>query len=226
METEAATASLSLPQQARLAELETRIAAGLSAFLDVAEALWEIKAEGLFRAHGSFEAYCQQRWGFSAHHAARILRSLDVARLLEENGDCPPLPQDLPETALRSLVPLTPPLQIAVWRLANEVSGGAPESRTIDGLVRAVKHAIECGIKGENGTRNHKARSSTPNQHEQTGFFTALHQLASGRSAFSAYLVVGQVNETVAKSHLAACQRVITMCHEVIEQLRTRFPWI
>jgi hypothetical protein len=224
MEPEAAPVLLSLQQQARLDELETRIAAGLSAFLDVAEALWEIKTEGLFRAHGSFEAYCQERWGFSAHHAARILRSLDVARLLQKNGDCPPLPEKLPETLLRPLCPLEPPLQIAVWRLANEVSGGPPEGRVISGLVRAVQYAIERGVKGENGTRHPRKppRSSTSGH---TDFFTALRRLASGHSGFSAYLVVHQIDETTAKSHLAACQRVITMCHEAIEQIRVRFPW-
>jgi hypothetical protein len=224
METETPPALLSPEQQVRLSQLETRIATGLSAFLDVAEALWEIKTEGLFRAYGSFETYCQRRWNFSAHHAARILRSFDVARLLQENGDHP-LPENLPETLLRPLCPLEAPLQIAVWRLANEVSGGPPESRIISGLVRAVQHAIDCGVKeDEKGTRDlrNPPRTSTSGH---TDFFTTLHQLAFGCSGFSAYFVVGQIDETTAKSHLAACQRMITMCHEAIEQIRVRFPW-
>jgi hypothetical protein len=218
---------LSQAQQVRLSLLEARIARGLSAFLDVAEALWEIKTQGLFRGtHRNFDAYCEEKWHFRGHHAARLLRSFDVAHLLQENDDCPPLPANLPEKLLRPLCPLAPPLQIAVWRLANQVSDGPPESRIIDGLVRAVQHAINRGVKGENGTTASKACSSTSHRHEQKDFFTTLHQLASSRSGFSAYLVVGQINETTAKSHLAACQRVITMCHETIEQMRMRFPWL
>jgi hypothetical protein len=239
MEPEAAPAllgpaQLSPEQQARLAELEGRIAKGLSMFLEVSECLWTIKNERLFRAHGSFENYCQERWGFSAHHASRLLRSLGVVHLLQENGDCPPLPESMPEALMRPLCPLEPPLQVSVWRLANQIADGSPESPVIERLVKAVQHAIDRGVKGENGTDSCRLSSSSSDSHKpprsntsgHIDFFTSLLRLASGCSGFSAYLVVHQIDETTAKSHLAACQRVITMCHEAIEQMRMRFPWI
>jgi hypothetical protein len=236
MEPEAAPVLLSLQQQARLDELEKRIDAGLSTFLSVSEALWKIKIEGLFRAHGSFEAYCQERWGFSSHHAARVLRSFHVARLLQENSDCPPLPENTPEKLLRPLCPLEPPLRVAIWRLANEVSGGAPESRVLNALTRAVKHAIDCGsgIKDKNGASSssnssdsHKPLATgTPSRSQEKNFFAILHQLASTRAGFSAYLAVRELDEQAARAHLNACQDLISVAHEVIESIRQKFPWI
>jgi hypothetical protein len=84
------------PKKERLHQLEGVLEAGLAKFLEVGRALLEIRKHQLYRdTYGSFEHYCQGRWNFSAHHAARILRSIAVAQHLLEgpanpvNGDCP-----------------------------------------------------------------------------------------------------------------------------------------
>jgi hypothetical protein len=219
-------AQLSQAQQARLAELETRIAAGLSAFLDVAEALWAIKTERLFRgAHQNFDSYCQEKWHFRGHHGRRLLRAFDVARSLQGNGDCPPLPPDIPEKLLRPLTPLLPALRVSIWRLANQITDGSPESLVVERLVKAVKTAINHGTGERNGTgrrpdppASRASRASTPH------FFAGVSQLVSGRAGFSAYLIVGQIDAKTARTHLVDCQHAISMLHEVVGQLRTRFP--
>jgi hypothetical protein len=88
-----AAPSLSPAQQVRLAELETRIEKGWSAFLDVAAALKAVKDERLFIAFESFADYCETRRGFGESHGRLLLRAYDVACRLRENDDCPSLPQ-------------------------------------------------------------------------------------------------------------------------------------
>jgi hypothetical protein len=144
---------LSSAEKARFAELESVVQAHLETFLAVGKALAEIRSRRLYRQQfATFEDYCTQRWGFSAHHGARILRSIVVARHLLEgpadpkNGDCP-LPENVSETLLRPLSSLEPSLQRSVWQLANKVSSH-PTPRVLRGIVKVIRHAIDRG-KGD-----------------------------------------------------------------------------
>jgi hypothetical protein len=111
----ASSTPLSRAEEELLHQLEHVVETGLAGFLEVGRALLEIKEDKLYRVtHESFETYCKERWHFSAHHGARILRSIAVVQNLE-NGDCPPLPPDVSEALMRPLAPLEAPLQQAVW---------------------------------------------------------------------------------------------------------------
>jgi hypothetical protein len=144
-------ATLNPTEQARLSELETTIATGLSTFVEVGAALLAIRQERLYRAaYRDFESYCRERWNFSSHHGARIMRSIVVARNLLKNGDCPPLPENLSEALLRPLTPLEAPLQQAVWQLANKVSA-APTPYVLTSIVKVIRRAIDRRSKGDNG---------------------------------------------------------------------------
>jgi hypothetical protein len=209
---------LSLEQQSRLLELESRIERGLSSFLEVGACLLTIRQERLYRSnYPSFEAYCQGRWNFSAHHGARIMRSIVVARNLLKNDDCPPLPENLSEALLRPLTPLEAPLQQAVWQLANKVSA-TPTPYVLRGIVTVVRRAIDRG-KGDNGAGQPsrgipKARTKL--------FWDSLRQLCAS-SIPPGFLLQG-ATEARAKEHLAACQIVVELCHELIGEIRLRFP--
>lgn len=75
------------PQSTRpLAELESMIERGLSTFIEVGQALLEIRSRRLYNAQGfkTFEDYCRERWRFSRQHAARLIESALVAQVLTE----------------------------------------------------------------------------------------------------------------------------------------------
>ena len=51
-------------ERSRLGKLETTIDRGLQSFFEVGAALKEIRDSRLYRdEHGTFEDYCQTRWG-------------------------------------------------------------------------------------------------------------------------------------------------------------------
>lgn len=53
---------------------------GLTTFVEVGEALLEIRESRLYReTHATFEAYCQSRWAWSGDHAKRLMNAAEVA---------------------------------------------------------------------------------------------------------------------------------------------------
>jgi hypothetical protein len=68
-----------------LAELEAVIEAGLVTFVDVGQALLEIRKRRLYleQGHASFEEYCRLRWGWHRRHAYRLIEAAEVVSALE-----------------------------------------------------------------------------------------------------------------------------------------------
>jgi hypothetical protein len=80
--------TLSLAQKSRRAELENVIERGLSTFVEVGNALLEIRDSKLYReTHPTFEAYCRHRWRISRSYAYRQIKAASVAGLLSPIGD-------------------------------------------------------------------------------------------------------------------------------------------
>src|SRR5438128_902720 len=58
----------------RLVELEAIVERGLETFLDVGNALMEIRNLRLYReTHSTFELYCKERFGFSASRGRQLI---------------------------------------------------------------------------------------------------------------------------------------------------------
>lgn len=91
---------------------EVVIERGKQAFIEVGEALAEIKCrKGYKLQYGTFEQYCQQRWGFSSSYARKQIKSAETVRLIKEKTDnCP---QNLTEGQLRPITALPQDQQIA-----------------------------------------------------------------------------------------------------------------
>lgn len=67
----------------RLVELEGVIERGLTTFVEVGAALMEIRDSRLYReTHGTFEAYCRERWGWDRTYAHRTIQAAEVSRML------------------------------------------------------------------------------------------------------------------------------------------------
>ncbi len=74
-------------QKARLTALETTVRDGLRDFRRTGQALSEIRDNEFFRAaYASFEAYLQDRWGFTPPQAGRLMDAADVAKVLDPLG--------------------------------------------------------------------------------------------------------------------------------------------
>lgn len=88
----------------RLDELELVIERGLATFVEVGQALMEIRDGRLYRdSHGTFEDYCRDRWNLSRPVAYRMIDSAQVAGVLSPMGD---IQAPANERQARELAPL------------------------------------------------------------------------------------------------------------------------
>ncbi|WP_339098344.1 hypothetical protein WDJ50_18420 (plasmid) [Deinococcus sp. VB142] len=78
---------LTLAERARRQELEATISRGWRTFIQVGEALEEIRAKRLYREDfGTFEEYCQKVWSWSRQRAYQMMDAAKTAGVLEEVG--------------------------------------------------------------------------------------------------------------------------------------------
>lgn len=67
----------------RLVELEATVDGGLKTFVDVGNALLEIRDTRLYRAnYGTFEDYCRTRWGFTARRAGQLIEAAAIGTIV------------------------------------------------------------------------------------------------------------------------------------------------
>ena len=116
----------------RLSECEGIIERGLSTFVEVGNALLEIRDSRLYReSHATFEDYCRERWGMARQRANRLIEAATVVGNLEEISSKLPMT----ESHARELAAIEPPLRASVWERALET---APEGRVTAAHVREV----------------------------------------------------------------------------------------
>lgn len=115
---------LSLEERDQLDVLEEVIDNGLQTFVDVGNALMEIRDGRLYReAFGTFEDYCRERWGFTQQSATRYIRASQTVQNLQSEpmGSLP-----TSERQARPLTRLEPEQQREAWQRAVET---APEGK-------------------------------------------------------------------------------------------------
>jgi len=91
MSTDNVTAATASGDAQRLAELEAIIESGLQTFVEVGNALLEIRDRRFYREQGfrRFEEYCRKRWNMSQPHAQRMIDASEVAHNLIPMGITP-----------------------------------------------------------------------------------------------------------------------------------------
>lgn len=126
---------LSAPERDRLAELEEVVNRGLRTFVEVGSALAEIRDSRLYRAkHGTFEAYCRERWAMTDRRARQLMTAASTAK---EVGTGTTVPEN--EAQARPLTRLKDPEQRReAWGKAVEESGGKPTGKDVEGAVRSM----------------------------------------------------------------------------------------
>lgn len=85
-----------------LVQCESVIERGFGTFVEVGEALMEIRDQRLYRStHGDFDTYCRERWGMSRRNSDRLI---DAAEVVGQLGPIGPTPQT--ESQARALSPV------------------------------------------------------------------------------------------------------------------------
>lgn len=127
--------ALAVGERDRLAACEGVIDRGLATFVQVGEALVEIRESRLYRdAHATFEAYCRQRWGFSKVRATQLITAAEAVTVVT-TGDTP-APRS--ERVARELVPLRsdPDRLREAWERTVEEHGPEPTAKQVRQHVR------------------------------------------------------------------------------------------
>jgi hypothetical protein len=102
--------------------LESAVARGLRSFLEVGNALLEIREQGLYRAYGTFEAYCRERWGISRTRSYELMDAATVTNAIAGDPTADIMPTN--EAQVRPLARLDQADQAPAWREAVETAPG------------------------------------------------------------------------------------------------------
>ena len=96
----------------------------------------EVRDKKLYRAsHGTFEAYCKERWGMNRAHAYRLIESAEVTDNLSPMGDIPKT-----ERQTRPLTKLEPDQQREAWDRATKTApGGKVTAKHVKAVVQEMK---------------------------------------------------------------------------------------
>jgi hypothetical protein len=122
-------------ESVRLIALERVIEKGRDTFVDVGNALAEIRDSRIYRSsHGNFEDYCRERWQFSKTQCNRLIESAKVVENLTPNGVTP-----FTESQARPLAKLPAEQQPAAWEKAQEIA--AEEGKPV--AARHVEKAVK-----------------------------------------------------------------------------------
>jgi DNA N-6-adenine-methyltransferase (Dam) len=125
-------------EKTRLGELEAIVERGLASFVEVGNALLEIRDSQLYReSHSTFDSYCRERWGMERAHAYRQIQAAQVAQLVSPIGDIPRT-----ESQARELAPLLddPEMLRETWAEVVELHP-APTAADVREVV-AVVHEL------------------------------------------------------------------------------------
>lgn len=135
---------LTTPEATRLGALETVIDRGMKTFVEVGNALAEIRDNRLYRAtHRTFEEYCRERWGIKRSHAKRLMASAETTKNLAPIG-ATAIPCPANEAQVRPLTKLPPEEQPAAWAEATENAqseGRRVTAKDVEAVVAKRKEA-------------------------------------------------------------------------------------
>ena len=130
----AALEPISLDESRDLIRLEGIVEMGLQTFVQVGEALAEIRDRRLYRTeHHTFDAYLDKKWKISRAHACRLIQSAETAKLLP-TGNGPKS-----ERQARPLAALPAAQRAEAWQKAVATSpDGQPTAKAVQVVVETM----------------------------------------------------------------------------------------
>ncbi len=125
---------ISFGYRAELTRCETIIERGLNTFIEVGNALLEIRDNHLYKdTHKTFEDYCKERWSMNRRYANRLIEASEIVMSLGPIG-----PKPTHESQVRSLSKLEPEEQRKVWSQAVEESNGhTPTAAVVEQITNS-----------------------------------------------------------------------------------------
>lgn len=123
----------------RLSELEGVVDSGLRTFVDVGNALAEIRDSRLYRdGFDTFEAYCSARFDLSR---PRVYQLIDAALVVDAVSTNVDIAAPASESVARELAPLrgAPAVVAEVWERVTEAHGPKPTAREVREVVQTYK---------------------------------------------------------------------------------------
>jgi hypothetical protein len=142
--------ALSPAQQAELEGLEKVIKSGWKTFLEVGEALAQVRDKGLYKdKYDKFEDYWRIELGYSRTYAYNLIGSAEVNEQLSSIEDFDVKP--LNESQLRELIPVPEAKRAEAWKSAVKLAGDAP-------LTARIVHKAALRFKPRNTIKVGKAR--------------------------------------------------------------------
>ncbi len=112
---------MTLAEAQHLDRCENIITRGMKTFIEVGNALSEIREDRLYRAsHGTFDEYCRDRWGWTSSRARQIIGAAETVTNVTAIGGTAPGT----ESQARELAGLTAAQAATVMRVAHERSTG------------------------------------------------------------------------------------------------------
>ncbi len=148
IEESAVLSELDSTEQDRLELCEAVIEKGLNTFVEVGNALFEIRNNKLYRANfTTFESYCRDRWNLKRQRAYELMDAAAVVNTLSEISDKSEsenqavivVPTKESHAAALSKVPED--LRTQVWEKAlekNQSSGKAITAKMIDSIAKEI----------------------------------------------------------------------------------------
>ncbi len=133
--TEGALEPIIMDESHDLIALEKVIERGLETFVQVGEALAEIRDRKLYRIeHPTFDAYLDKKWSLSRSRACRLIQAAETVKVLPTGNR----PQT--ERQARPLATLPPAQRVEVWEKAVAASpDGQPTAAEVKAAVEKVK---------------------------------------------------------------------------------------
>jgi hypothetical protein len=125
---------LTADEYARLLKCEAIIGEGLQTFIEVGNALLEVRDSKLYRqTHVTFEEYCAERCGISYRRAKQLMDAAQVVKNVNNCSDFPPTH----ESQVRPLTRLEPQQQREVWEMVTQGDPNPP-ARKVEQAANAV----------------------------------------------------------------------------------------
>ena len=125
--------AITIQESADLVRLEKTIAQGLQTFVDVGEAMIEIRDRRLYRIeHATFADYCKVKWSMSDRRARQLMGASEVVAEIAKSGTT----VSKTERQARPLTKLPPEKRAEAWQEAVEASQtGTPTAKAVAAIV-------------------------------------------------------------------------------------------
>ena len=203
------TTAITETEVTRLVECEAVIERGLKTFVDVGNALLEIRDSRLYRAdYGTFEDYCRGKWNMQRAYAYRLIGAAEVVSNLSPIGDILPAT----ETQARPLTSLPADQQAQAWSYAVET---APVTGITAAHVQSVVNQFkqEPAQEYQEPAKPHVSHNSGNNE-----WYTPTEYIEAARA------VMGDIELDPASSEIAN-QTVKARVYFTAEDDGLRFHW-